>query len=112
MYQKNYHIHFVGIGGIGMSGIAELCIKGLPAILIPFPHAADDHQTFNAKALEKQDAAVMIKDKDLTGQTLKACLEELIKDSNRLKSMGKAMKQIAMPDADKKIATHILNTIG
>jgi len=96
----------------GAGIIAELCIKGLPAILIPFPHAADDHQTYNAKALEEKGAAVMIPDKNLTGQTLKAKIENLIEDTNKLKSMGKAIKRLALPDADKKIASYILKTIG
>lgn len=68
----------------GAGIISELCIKELPAIFIPFPHAADDHQTFNAKALEKQGAAVMIKDKNLTGQTLKTVIKNLIQDKDKL----------------------------
>ncbi len=96
----------------GAGIIAEICIKEVPAILIPFPYAADDHQTFNAKALEEKGAAIMIQDKNLTGQTLKTNMENLIKDKDRLESMGKALKQLSMPDADEKIASYILNTIG
>ncbi len=96
----------------GAGIIAELCMKGLPAILIPFPHAADDHQTFNAKNLEKRSAAVMINDKNLTGQILKTKIEDLINNSKTLKGMGKAMKRLAMPDADKKIASYILTTLN
>lgn len=96
----------------GAGIIAELCIKEVPAILIPFPYAADDHQTFNAKALEEKGAAIMIQDKNLTGQILKTKMEELINDQNRLESMGKALKRLSMPDADEKIASYILNTIG
>jgi len=94
----------------GAGTISELCIKGLPAILIPFPHAADDHQTYNAKALEEQGAAVMIKDNELTGQVLKETLENLIKNKDRLDQMAEILKQFAMPDADEKIANHILQT--
>ena len=94
----------------GAGTISELCIKGLPAILIPFPHAADDHQTFNAKALEKKEAVVMIKDSELTGQSLKEMMEGLIGNKERLGHMAKILKHIAMPDADKKIATYILET--
>ncbi len=92
----------------GAGTISELCIKGLPAILVPFPHAADDHQTFNAKALEEKKAAVMIKDSDLTGQVLKETLENLIKNKERLDQMAEILKQFAIPDADEKIAKHIL----
>jgi UDP-N-acetylglucosamine--N-acetylmuramyl-(pentapeptide) pyrophosphoryl-undecaprenol N-acetylglucosamine transferase len=94
----------------GAGTISELCIKGLPSILIPFPHAADDHQTFNAKALEEQQAAVMIKDKKLTGNVLKKTMEDLIKNKKKLNHMAGMLKQLAMSDADEKIANHILKT--
>jgi UDP-N-acetylglucosamine--N-acetylmuramyl-(pentapeptide) pyrophosphoryl-undecaprenol N-acetylglucosamine transferase len=96
----------------GAGIIAEICIKGLPAIFIPFPHAADDHQKFNAKALEKLGAAIVIEDKNLTGQILKQRMEKLIKDKKKLVRMGRSLKQAAMPDADKKIASYILNIIS
>jgi len=94
----------------GAGTISELCIKGLPAILVPFPHAADDHQTFNAKALEDQGAAIMIKDSELTGQTLKEKIESLIENKKGLCHMAQMSRQMAMPDADEKIANHILKT--
>jgi UDP-N-acetylglucosamine--N-acetylmuramyl-(pentapeptide) pyrophosphoryl-undecaprenol N-acetylglucosamine transferase len=94
----------------GAGIISELSIKGVPAILIPFPHAADDHQTFNAKALKEQGAAIMIHDKDLNGQILKQTMEDLIQNRQKLKSIGNKLKQLAMPDADKKIASYILKT--
>ena len=94
----------------GAGTISELCINGLPAILVPFPHAADDHQTFNAKALEEKDAVVMIKDSDLTGSVLKETLEGLIGSKERLDHMAEKLKHLAMPDAAEKIATTILKT--
>ncbi len=94
----------------GAGTISELCIKGRPAILVPFPHAADDHQTFNAKALEDQGAAVMIKDNELTGQILKQTMEDLIENKERLNHMTEMLNHLAMPNADEKIATCILKT--
>lgn len=94
----------------GAGTISEIAVKGLPAILVPFPHAADDHQTCNAKILADQGAAVLIADRDLTGPRLKKALLNLIKDKNKLTQMGIAAKQLAMPDADKIIANAILNT--
>ncbi len=94
----------------GAGTVSELCLRGLPAILVPFPHAADDHQTFNAKALEDQGAAVMIKDKELTGRSLKSCMEDLIKNKERLNYMTIRLKKLAMVRADEKIANHILET--
>ncbi|MCM2285411.1 MAG: undecaprenyldiphospho-muramoylpentapeptide beta-N-acetylglucosaminyltransferase [Desulfobacula sp.] len=93
----------------GAGIISELCVRGLPAILIPFPHAADDHQTFNAKALEEQGAAVLIKEKDLDGNTLKQAIESLITDKNRLDLMSEKLRGLAKPDAAKTIADHLLN---
>lgn len=94
----------------GASTISELTLKGLPAILVPFPHAADDHQTFNAKILADRGAAILIADRDLTGPLLKETLQGLMKDKKKLKQMGFAAKTLAMPDADKIIAAAILNT--
>nr|NJM03686.1 undecaprenyldiphospho-muramoylpentapeptide beta-N-acetylglucosaminyltransferase [Desulfobacula sp.] len=96
----------------GAGIISELCVHGLPAILIPFPHAADDHQTFNAKALEEQGAAILIKDGDLNGMTLKQAIESLISDQKRLDLMSETLKGLARPDAAKTIAGHILNFKG
>ena len=94
----------------GAGTISELSAKGKPAILVPFPHAADDHQTFNAKIMADKGAAILIADKDLTGQLLKEKIQNLMANPEKLKKMGTAFKQLAMPDADKTIARAILNT--
>ncbi|MCK5696169.1 MAG: undecaprenyldiphospho-muramoylpentapeptide beta-N-acetylglucosaminyltransferase [Desulfobacula sp.] len=94
----------------GAGTISELCINGIPAILVPFPHAADDHQSFNAKDLEKKDAVVMIKDSELTGEILKETMEGLIGNKERLAHMAERFKHLAMPDAAEKIAAFILKT--
>ena len=94
----------------GAGTISELSAKGIPAILVPFPHAADDHQTFNAKIMADKGAAILIADKDLTGPLLKETIENLMANPKKLEGMGIAFKQLAMPDADNIIATAILNT--
>ncbi len=94
----------------GAGTISELSIKGVPAIFIPFPNAADDHQTYNARTLADKGAAILIADKDLTGQLLKERIQSLRADREKLKEMGIAFRQLAMPDADKIIAAAILNT--
>lgn len=94
----------------GAGAISELSAKGIPAILVPFPHAADDHQTFNAKIMADKGAAILIADKDLTGPLLKKIIEDLMANPEKLEGMGIAFKQLAMPDADKIIASAILNT--
>jgi UDP-N-acetylglucosamine--N-acetylmuramyl-(pentapeptide) pyrophosphoryl-undecaprenol N-acetylglucosamine transferase len=99
----------LAIARAGAGTIFELCDVGLPAILVPFPHAADDHQTFNANALVKNDAALMIKDHELTGEILKDTLEDLMENNAKRGHMAEMMESLAMPNADEKIARHILN---
>ncbi|MCK5310929.1 MAG: undecaprenyldiphospho-muramoylpentapeptide beta-N-acetylglucosaminyltransferase [Desulfobacteraceae bacterium] len=93
----------------GAGTISEINLKGLPAILVPYPYAADDHQTSNANELTKTGAAIIIKDKDLTGQIVKQHIESLKNNKEQLVKMGKASLSMAMPDADIKIAKTILN---
>jgi UDP-N-acetylglucosamine--N-acetylmuramyl-(pentapeptide) pyrophosphoryl-undecaprenol N-acetylglucosamine transferase len=93
----------------GAGTIAELCVHGLPAVLVPYPYAADDHQAYNAKALETVGAAVMIKDSELTGESLKQILEEFIKNKDKRENMANILKNMAKPDAAYTIAHHILN---
>lgn len=95
----------------GAGTLSELCIKGLPAVLIPFPYAADDHQTFNARELEDKGGAVLIPDHELTGETLARIIRDLKADPERLASMSRAMKDQAMPHAAESIADHIVKEI-
>lgn len=90
----------------GAGTISELCIKGKPSILIPFPFSADDHQTLNAKVLEAKKAAIVIKDNELTGRSLKKILEGI--DESKLADMAKKSKELAMYGAGEKIADKIL----
>ncbi len=96
------------ISRAGAGTVSELCIKGKPAILVPYPHAADDHQTANATSLADQDACIMIPDKDLTGETLLAAIEDLRHDTKKRARMAATMKQFGMPHGADLIAGHIL----
>jgi UDP-N-acetylglucosamine--N-acetylmuramyl-(pentapeptide) pyrophosphoryl-undecaprenol N-acetylglucosamine transferase len=97
------------ISRAGAGTISEINLKGKPSILIPYPYAADDHQTSNAKELEKVEAAIVIKDIDLTGQVLKKHIESLKDNKDQLEKMSKASLSMAKPEADIKIAKIILN---
>lgn len=101
----------LAIARAGAGTLSELCIKGLPAVLVPFPHAADDHQTFNARALEDQGKALLIPDHELTGKKLARTILELKADPERLASMSRAMKSQAMPHGAEEIAEHIIKEI-
>jgi len=96
------------ISRAGAGTVSELCIKGKPAILVPYPHAADDHQTANAKFLADQGACVMIADKHLTGETLLAAVENLRHNTKKRSEMADTMKSLAMPHGADLIADHII----
>ncbi len=88
----------------GASTIAELAAAGRPAILIPYPYAADDHQTRNARTLEASGAAIVIPDAELDGDRLAATIAELASDRSRLAAMSRAAKTLAQPHALSRIA--------
>ena len=71
---------------------------GVPTILVPFPYAAEDHQTFNAKALTTKDAALLITDKEAP-EKLVPTLMQLVGDSDRMKVLGDNIKRFALPNA-------------
>jgi UDP-N-acetylglucosamine--N-acetylmuramyl-(pentapeptide) pyrophosphoryl-undecaprenol N-acetylglucosamine transferase len=83
----------------GATTCAELAAAGKPAIMIPLPTAADDHQRKNAEALERAGAARMILQSDLTGEKLASEIGEFLDSPDRLVEMGAAAKKLARADA-------------
>lgn len=96
----------------GAIGLAELTARGIPAVLVPYPYAAENHQEHNARVLEKHGAAVVIRDADLTGEILLAELESLFSNKERRESMAKASQGIGHPDAAQVIAKLALDQAG
>lgn len=90
----------------GASTISELQIVGTPAVLIPSPNVAEDHQRKNAQALADRDAAVMILDADATA-SLADTVTSLLADRERLASLGKNVKAMAQEHSDERIVDHI-----
>jgi UDP-N-acetylglucosamine--N-acetylmuramyl-(pentapeptide) pyrophosphoryl-undecaprenol N-acetylglucosamine transferase len=88
----------------GASTVAEVTAAGKPAILIPFPHAADDHQLRNAEALERAGAAWLMAEKELTSDRLVGAVSELMNDPERLARMSAASRKLSHPDAARQIA--------
>lgn len=88
----------------GATTLAELAVAGRPAVLVPFPHAADDHQRFNAEAVRDAGAAEVIADAELSGETLAAAVGALGADRERRLAMGHAARTLAVPDAAERIA--------
>lgn len=87
------------VGRAGAASIAEITARGLPSLLVPYPHATGNHQEHNARALAARGAAVMIRDAELTGDLLVAKLEELFSAPGRLQDMARASLQIGRPRA-------------
>jgi len=88
----------------GATTLAELAAAGRPAILVPFPFAADDHQRANAEAVREAGAAVMIEDRDLDGARCAAEIAGLASDLPRRVGMAAAARTLARPDAAERIA--------
>jgi UDP-N-acetylglucosamine--N-acetylmuramyl-(pentapeptide) pyrophosphoryl-undecaprenol N-acetylglucosamine transferase len=88
--------------------IFEIASHGRPSVLVPYPHAAADHQSTNARYMERAGAAVVIPDSELTAARLAREVGSLLSDRGRLVAMGRAAAQIARPDAAAEIAREIL----
>ncbi|HEY5951829.1 MAG TPA: undecaprenyldiphospho-muramoylpentapeptide beta-N-acetylglucosaminyltransferase [Kofleriaceae bacterium] len=87
------------IGRAGATTVAELAIAGKPAIFIPYPFAADNHQELNAREMADKGAALMFRQSELTADKLADALRPLLTDANKRSEMGAAMKSLAKPDA-------------
>jgi UDP-N-acetylglucosamine--N-acetylmuramyl-(pentapeptide) pyrophosphoryl-undecaprenol N-acetylglucosamine transferase len=88
----------------GASTVAEIAAAGKPAIFVPFPQAADDHQRRNAEAMEQANAAVVLEETRLDEVWLVDTICALLEDPARLLRMGAAARAMAHPDAAKEIA--------
>jgi UDP-N-acetylglucosamine--N-acetylmuramyl-(pentapeptide) pyrophosphoryl-undecaprenol N-acetylglucosamine transferase len=88
----------------GASSVAEIAAAGKPAIFVPFPAAADDHQNVNARALERAGAAVVVEESNLGAAYLVETIAVLIGDRSRLQSMSAAARTLAHPKAVEEIA--------
>ena len=92
----------------GGSTIAEVAVMGKPTVLIPSPYVTNNQQMENAKQVQKAGGAVLIQEKDCTGEVLFNEVSALLSDAEKLKSMSKALKAMAAPDAVEKIVELIL----
>lgn len=98
----------IAVARAGAMTTAELAAWGLPAILIPLPTAAADHQTANARAIAADGAAVMIPQSGLDAAVLSQSVTAILGDAGRLDAMREATLRRARPDAAQNIAAHIL----
>lgn len=88
----------------GAGTLAEIAVAGLPSLLVPYPHAVDDHQAANARWLADAGAAVVLPQNTLDAGRLNALLAEFINSPQRLQSMALAARNKAVPDACEKVS--------
>jgi len=91
----------------GASTVAEITAAGKPAVFVPFPRAADDHQKRNAEALERAGAAVMLEETKLNRETLLATVTSLLSNPSRLRDMEEAARKLSHLHAARDIAAMV-----
>jgi len=96
----------------GAMTLAEITLMGLPAVLVPFPHAVDDHQTLNARALVDAGAAVLVPDAELDGAGLADLLERLWEEPEREEAMARASRSLGRPEATAEILAGMEKTLA
>lgn len=96
------------ISRAGAGSISEFCLLGKSVILVPSPNVAEDHQTKNALALVKKEAAIYVKDDEAIEKLIPVALE-IVRDENRLSKLSKNIKQLAYPNSASIIAQEVYN---
>jgi UDP-N-acetylglucosamine--N-acetylmuramyl-(pentapeptide) pyrophosphoryl-undecaprenol N-acetylglucosamine transferase len=91
----------------GAMAIAELCVVRKPVVFVPFPFAAEDHQTVNAMKLVNKKAGLMVTDKEAAGKLVEV-VAELAKDKNKQEELKQNISKLAVTDADEVIAKEVL----
>ncbi len=86
----------------GALTVSELAMAGVPSVLVPYPHAVDDHQTQNALFLSEKGAAVLMPQAEMNAESLKRILMELTR--TKLQEMAEAAKKLSKPEATKQVA--------
>lgn len=92
----------------GALTICELAAAGLPSILVPFPHAVDDHQSYNARYLADAGAAILLPQNELTPQKLSSILNQLVEDRPRLQTMSQQCQTLAKPNATYEVVNNFI----
>jgi len=90
--------------------VSELCVVKKPVLFVPYPFAAEDHQTVNAKTLVDKNAAMMVKDNEAINKAIPMIIE-LSKDEQRQQELRKNIGLLAVTNADERIANKIIDLI-
>lgn len=102
-----YGIADLVVSRAGAGSISEFCILGKPVILVPSPNVAEDHQTQNALALVRRDAALYVKDVEAKEQLVELAIET-VKDNDKLQALNRNILEMALPDSAEIIAKEVL----
>jgi UDP-N-acetylglucosamine--N-acetylmuramyl-(pentapeptide) pyrophosphoryl-undecaprenol N-acetylglucosamine transferase len=102
-----YKASDIVVSRAGAIALAEICASGKPSVLVPFPLAAEDHQTVNAQMLVSQGAACMVRDNEAEAKLVDVIIE-LINDKAKCTAFGEAAIRIDKRDADQVIAELIV----
>lgn len=102
-----YAIADLVISRAGASSISELCLLGKPCILVPSPNVAEDHQTHNAMALVRKDAAILVRDIDAQNQLVENALR-VIHNDDKLHRLSNNIKTLAQRDSARRIAEEVI----
>jgi UDP-N-acetylglucosamine--N-acetylmuramyl-(pentapeptide) pyrophosphoryl-undecaprenol N-acetylglucosamine transferase len=108
--EEAYSAADFAIARSGAASLTELSHFGLPGILIPYPYAAEDHQTFNAKIFERAGAATLLQERETSGETLAKKLLWFLDDPARLSDMSVRCASLAPQQAAERVADTILNS--
>ena len=95
----------------GAITVAEIAACGVASILIPYPHAVDDHQTLNARYLSERDAAILLPERDMTTESLRGHFSRILGDRAMLRDMAVRARELGRPGATEDVATHCLEFI-
>ncbi|RYY90305.1 MAG: undecaprenyldiphospho-muramoylpentapeptide beta-N-acetylglucosaminyltransferase [Chitinophagaceae bacterium] len=109
--EQAYAAADIVVSRAGAMAVAELCVVARPVLFVPYPHAAEDHQTANAQHLVQQNAALMIKDGEAKDKVVPELLA-LAGDGNQQELLKRNIGKLGITDADQKIAQAILKQIA
>jgi UDP-N-acetylglucosamine--N-acetylmuramyl-(pentapeptide) pyrophosphoryl-undecaprenol N-acetylglucosamine transferase len=101
----------VVISRAGAMAIAEICLVARPAVFVPYPHAAEDHQTVNAQHLVSKNAGMMVKDNEAKEKLVHTIIA-LAKDETRQNELKQNIKQLGVSDADEVVANEVLRLVS
>jgi UDP-N-acetylglucosamine--N-acetylmuramyl-(pentapeptide) pyrophosphoryl-undecaprenol N-acetylglucosamine transferase len=104
-----YAIADLAVARAGATSISELAVCGVPAILVPYPHATEDHQSANARELLRLGGAEVVADAALSPEVFAARVQALLDDPERLARMRERARSWARPDAASRLARVVVD---